>query len=70
MRDHRRNRWRFSSDPGVEAFIEQTANRENRSIPNTITTLLKEAIAARRAADQQITALTGAIKTIADNTSR
>ena len=65
MRDHRRNRWRFEADPAVEHFLA-TANRENRSISNTILVLLKEAIAARRAADQHVVALAGAIKTMVE----
>jgi hypothetical protein len=64
MRDHRRNRWRFEADPAVEYFIEQTAKAENRSISNTILTLLRESIRHRRAADQQVVALAGAIKSI------
>jgi hypothetical protein len=44
-----RNRWRFQPDAASAHAINQIALRENRTVSNTIQTLVKEAIAARRA---------------------
>jgi hypothetical protein len=48
-----RTNWRVAPPPGIAFSVAEIAKREGRSVSNTITRLLGEAVDARRVADAQ-----------------
>jgi hypothetical protein len=58
--------WRITPNEYVAHHVQTIATREGRTLSNTLHRLLTEAIDARRAADQKVAALVGAIESIAD----
>jgi hypothetical protein len=58
--------WRLNPDAALQQAVETLARAEARPVSEMLFVLVKEAISHRRNADRQVTALAGAIRSIAD----